>query len=250
MAKSKKYSIGEVPEPTFDKQLETYSEEESNADDPIFSSAYHKFMANLLKTRDAAVKDELIEEIGELFIKNNKTILDQIDYLLTKQTATVGSVVGEVMVAIESLDIKLESVEKLNGKEHDEIMAVLTDLKTRQDTVDEKIKKEQLELGLLQKHVEDHDKRFELKKKRIDGLEEEIIKKEKEILEKIKSIDDEIHGEIPLKLSRGYKIEKYITAILIAVLISTLITFFIVRKHAKDVKAAGRNGNIHIENTK
>jgi len=62
MGKNKKYAEGEVPEPTFDKQMETYSEEESNADDPIFSSAYHKFMSNLLKTRDKALTGELVRE--------------------------------------------------------------------------------------------------------------------------------------------------------------------------------------------
>jgi hypothetical protein len=66
MSKNRKFAEGEVPEPTFDKQMEVYSEEESNTDDPIFSSAYHKFMANLLKKRDAAVKDELIETLSEV----------------------------------------------------------------------------------------------------------------------------------------------------------------------------------------
>lgn len=248
MAKNKKYSIGEVPEPTFDKQMEAYSEEDSNSDDPIFSSAYHKFMSNLLKTRDAAVKDELIEEVAILFIENNKTILGQIDDLLTKQTATVGRVVGEVMVTIENLDTKLSSVERLNRKEHDEIMSVLTDLKTRQDAVDEKIKKEQFELGLLQKIVDDHERRFEFKKKRIDSLEKTIILKEKEIFAKIKSIDDEIHGEIPIKLFKTYFLEKWIMAFIFAVLVSSLITFFSIRKHSRDVVKAGRNGNIRIEN--
>jgi len=237
-------------EPTFDKQMEAYSEEESNADDPIFSSAYHKFMANLLKTRDAAVKDELIEEVGKLFIENNKTILGSINELLTTQTATVGSVVGEVMTAIEGLNKKLSQVEIANRNEHASIMTELSDLKLRQDNADEKIKKEQLELSMLKRQVEEHDKRFELKKKRIESLEKAVTAREKEILAKIQSIDDEIHGEIPISLAKGYRIEKYIIAILVAVLLSTMITFFVVRKHARDVKASGHNGNVPIENTR
>lgn len=250
MAKNKKYAEGEVPEPTFDKQMEAYSEEETNADDPIFSSAYHKFMSNLLKTRDAAVKNELIEEVGKLFIENNKTILGNISDLLTKQTAIVGNVVGEVMVGIENIDIKLTSVEKLNRKEHDEIMTVLTDLKNRQNMADEKIKKEQIEIDLLQKRIEDHDKRFDLKKKRLDGLEKEVIKREREILAKIKSIDDEIHGEVPLTIFKIYNIEKWMIAFFLAVFVSTMITFFAIRKHTRDVIKAGKNSNVKIENTR
>lgn len=250
MVKNKKYAEGEVPEPTFDKQMEAYSEEETNVDDPIFSSAYHKFMSNLLKTRDAAVKDELIEEVGKLFIENNKTILDSIDSSFSAQTATVGRVVGEVMIAIESLNSKLTQVEKLNRKEHDEIMTVLGDLKTRQETADAKIKKEELELRYLKKQIEEHSERFEFKKKRIDGIEKEVIKKEKEILARIKSIDDEIHGEVPLTIFRTYKLEKWIIFFILAVLVSSLITFFSIRSHSKQVKAAGHNGNIQIENIK
>ena len=156
MGKNKKYAEGEVPEPTFDKQMETYSEEESNADDPIFSSAYHKFMANLLKTRDAAIKNELIEEVGKLFIENNKTILGSISDLLTEQTASVGRVVGEVMTAIEGLDKKLSQVEIANRNEHASIMTELSDLKLQQNNADEKIKKEQLELTLLKQVVQEH----------------------------------------------------------------------------------------------
>jgi len=249
MVKNKKYGEGEVPEPTFDKQMEAYSEEETNADDPIFSSAYHKFMANLLKTRDAAVKDELIEEVGKLFIENNKTILGSIDGLLSTQTATVGRVVGEVMVAIEGLDTKLSQVEKLNRKEHDEIMIALSDLKTRQDSADAKIKKEDLELKYLRKQIEEHSERFEFKKKRIDVLEKSVERREKEILAKIKSIDDEIHGEIPIKIFKTYYLEKWLLAFILAVLVSSIVTFFAIRKHVNDVKASGRNGNIKIENT-
>ena len=241
MGKSKKYSVGEVPEPTFDKQMEAYSMEESNADDPIFSSAYHKFMANLLKTRDAAVKDELIEEVGKLFIENNKTILDSIAESFSLQTATVGRVVGEVMVAIEGLDKKLTSVEKLNKKEHNEIMTVLGDLKDRQDSADAKLKKEELELKYLKKQIEEHSDRFELKKKRIDGLEKSVLKKEIEILAKIKSIDDEIHGEVPMTIFKTYRLEKYIIAILIAVTLSAIITSITIQVHSRKLM------NIHRE---
>jgi hypothetical protein len=250
MAKNRKYAEGEVPEPTFDKQMEAYSEEDTNADDPIFSSAYHKFMANLLKTRDAAVKDELTEEIGKLFIENNKTILGSIGDLLTEQTASVGRVVGEVMVAIEGLDKKLSQVELANRNEHANIMTELTDLKTRQDTTDEKIRKEELELKYLKKQIEEHKERFELKKKRIDSLERSVAKREKDILEKIKSIDDEIHGEMPITIFCTYKLEKWIMFFILAVLVSTLITFFSIRSHSKQIKAAGQNGNIQIENIK
>jgi len=250
MVKNKKYAEGEVPEPTFDKQMEAYSEEESNADDPIFSSAYHKFMANLLKTRDAAVKDELIEEVGKLFIENNKTILNSIDESFSAQTATVGRVVGEVMVAIEGLDNKLAQVEKLNRKEHDEIMTVLSALKSRQDSVDEKIRKEEHEVKYLKKQIEEHNERFEFKKKRIDALEKSVTKREKIILDKIKGIDDEIHGEMPIKIFKTYYLEKWLLAFILAVFVSSIVTFFTIRKHANDVKAAGQNGNIKIENTK
>jgi len=249
MVKNKKYAEGEVPEPTFDVQMEAYSEEESNADDPIFSSAYHKFMANLLKNRDAAVKDELIEEVGKLFIENNKTILDSIEASFTAQTATVGRVVGEVMIAIEGLDKKLVQVEKLNRKEHDEIMTVLSDLKSRQDSADEKIKKEELELKYLKKQLDEHSDRLNLKKKRIDALEKAIKNGEKDILIKIKSIDDEIHGEVPLRIFKTYYLEKWILAIILAVLASSIITFFSIRNHSKQVKAAGQNGNVKIEST-
>lgn len=249
MVKNKKYAEGEVPEPTFDKQMEAYSEEESNADDPIFSSAYHKFMANLLKTRDAAVKDELIEEVGKLFIENNKTILNSIDESFSAQTATVGRVVGEVMVAIEGLDNKLAQVEKLNRKEHDEIMTVLSALKSRQDSVDEKIRKEEHEVKYLKKQIEEHNERFEFKKKRIDALEKSVTKREKIILDKIKGIDDEIHGEMPIKIFKTYYLEKWLLAFILAVLVSSIVTFFAIRKHVNDVKASGRNGNIKIENT-
>ena len=250
MGKNKKYAEGEVPEPTFDKQMEAYSEEDTNADDPIFSSAYHKFMANLLKTRDAAVKDELIGEVGKLLIEHNDTLLGTINETMRSQTETVGRVVGEVMIAIDSFGKELHKMESSNRTEHDSIMKVLSDLKTRQDVSDAKLKKEELELKYLRKQVEEHSDRFEFKKKRIDALEKLVEKREKEILAKIKSIDDEIHGEIPIKLARGYKIEKYMIAILIAVLLSTLITFFVVRKHVRDVKATGHNGNVPIENTK
>jgi hypothetical protein len=250
MANDRKKFKEVFEKPTFDKQMETYSEGETNADDPIFSSVYHKFMSNLLKTRDAAVKDELIEEVGKLFIENNKTILGSIDELLITQVATVGRVVGEVMVAIEGLDKKLNQVEITNRSEHSSIMTELTDLKIRQDSADEKIKKEQLELSMLKRQVEEHDKLFELKKKRIESLERAVTAREKEILSKIQSIDDEIHGEIPIRLAKWYKIEKYMIAILVAVLLSTLITFFVVRKHARDIKAACHSGNIPIEITK
>ena len=250
MAKNRKYAEGEVPEPTFDKQMEAYSEEDTNADDPIFSSAYHKFMANLLKTRDAAVKNELIEEVGKLFIENNKTILGSISDLLTEQTASVGRVVGEVMTAIEGLDKKLSQVEIANSNEHASIMTELSDLKTRQDNADEKIKKEDIEIKFIQKQLKDHTERFELKKKRIDGLEKEVVKREREILARIKAIDDEIHGEVPLTVFRTYRLEKWIVFFILAILISTFITFLSIRSHAKQIKEAGRNGHIQIENTK
>jgi len=250
MGKNKKYAEGEVPEPTFDKQMETYSEEESNADDPIFSSAYHKFMANLLKTRDAAVKNELIEEVGKLLIEHNDTLLGTINETMQSQTATVGRVVEEVMIAIDSFGKELHKMESSNRTEHDSIMKVLSDLKTRQDTADEKIRKEELELKYLKKQIEEHKERFELKKKRIDALEKSVEKREKEIFAKIRSIDDEIHGEMPLTIFRTYKLEKWIIFFILAVLISTLITFLSIRSHSKQVKAAGHNGNVPIENTK
>ena len=62
MANDRKKYKEEFVKPTFDKQMETYSAEEANADDPIFSSAYHKFMSNLLKTRDKALTGELVRE--------------------------------------------------------------------------------------------------------------------------------------------------------------------------------------------
>ena len=250
MGKNKKYAEGEVPEPTFDKQMEAYSEEDTNADDPIFSSAYHKFMANLLKTRDAAVKNELIEEVGKLLIEHNDTLLGTINETMRSQTATVGRVVGEVMIAIDSFGKELHKMESSNRTEHDSIMKVLTDLKTRQDTADEKIRKEELELKYLKKQIEEHKERFELKKKRIDSLEKSVEKREKEIFAKIKSIDDEIHGEVPLTIFRTYRLEKWIIFFILAVLVSTLITFLSIRSHAKQVKAAGYNGNVPIENTK
>lgn len=250
MVKNKKYPEDKLPEPTFDKQMETYSEEESNADDPIFSSAYHKFMANLLKTRDAAVKDELIEEVANLFIENNKTILGDISNLLSAQTATVGNVVGEVMIGIETLTKKLNSIESNNKTEHSGIMTALSQLQKRQDDADEKLRKDEVELQLLIEQVKVHDKRLEIKKKRIDGLEREVIKREKEILAKIKSIDDEIHGEVPLTIFKSYRLDKWILFLIFTILISSLITFFSIRSHAKKVNEAGRNGHIQIENTK
>ena len=87
-----------------------------------------------------------------------------------------------------------------------------------------------------------------MKKKRIDALEKSVEKREKEILAKIRSIDDEIHGEMPLTIFRTYKLEKWIVFFILAVLVSSLITFFSIRSHSKQVKAAGHNGNVPIEN--
>lgn len=56
----------ESQDPRFGDQLAGYSETEVNDTDPIFSRAYHKFMVNLLQTRDKAIKDELIGALSEV----------------------------------------------------------------------------------------------------------------------------------------------------------------------------------------
>jgi hypothetical protein len=252
MANDRKRSISKekLGEPTFEKQIADYAVKSTDDTDPIFSGAFYNFMSGLLEKRDTAIQKDLIKEVSDLITDYNKQTKSIISELLTTQTATVGRVVGEVMVAIEGLDKKLIQVEKLNRKEHDEIMTVLSDLKTRQDNADEKIKKEELELKLLKNQIEEHDRKFEFKKKRIDGLEKEVIKREREILAKIKSIDDEIHGEVPLTVFRTYRLEKWIVFFILAIFVSTLITFFSIRAHAKHVKSAGQNGNVKIENTR
>jgi len=106
-------------EPTFDKQIEGYSMQEQNADDPVFSHAYHAFMVNLLKTRDNAVKDELAEMVAGMLIENNATITATISEMLTTQTATVGSALGEVMIAIENLATDVKEI-KSTIKIHDQ----------------------------------------------------------------------------------------------------------------------------------
>jgi hypothetical protein len=172
MAKNRKFAEGEVPEPTFDKQMESYSEEETNADDPIFSSAYHKFMSNLLKTRDKAVKDELIEEVGKLFIEHNKTILDSIDELLAIQTATVGRVVGEVMSS-------LEIIQKDNVREHKLIMDDLKIFKAN--------------LLLDEELLKIHEKRLNEKAIRIATLQQNEAK----LSLKMKTLEEKVHIDIP-----------------------------------------------------
>lgn len=106
-------------EPTFDKQIGDYAMKENNPDDPVFSGAYHKFMVNLLKTRDVAVKNELAKTVAEMLIENNATITATIQEMLSKQTATVGSAVGEVMVAIEGMAKDIKEI-KQTVKIHDE----------------------------------------------------------------------------------------------------------------------------------
>jgi hypothetical protein len=252
MANDRKKSIPkeELGEPTFEKQIADYAVKSTDDTDPIFSGKFYDFMSNLLEKRDTAIQKDLIAEVSQLITDYNKQTKNTISELLTKQTATVGSVVGEVMTAIEGLDKKLKKIESLNRTEHSEIMTALSDLKVRQDNADEKIRKEEAEIKLIKKQLEDHDKKFDFKKKRIDAFEKTVSIREKEILEKIKSIDDEIHGELPIRIARGYKIEKYMIAILIAVFLSTIITFFSVRSHARHVKSTGSNGHIQIENTK
>lgn len=237
-------------EPTFDKQLENYAANSNEPDDPIFSGRFFDFLNNLLTKRDDAFRTEMVKEISSLLSQSNTTITGNVSDLLTSQTSTVGKVVGEVMVAIEGLDKKLNKIENLNRTEHNEIMTALSDLKARQDIADEKIKKEEIELKLLKERADKHDKILELKKKRIDSLEKDVAKREKEILLKIKSIDDAIHGEVPIRVFKTYYLEKWILAFIFAVLVSTMITFFSIRKHAKDVRNSGHNGNIKIENIK
>ena len=66
MAKNRKFAEREVPEPTFDKQLDDYGKESTDSTDPIFSGKFYDFMRNLLATRDTAVKEELKECVGEV----------------------------------------------------------------------------------------------------------------------------------------------------------------------------------------
>jgi hypothetical protein len=252
MANNKRKSVPEekLGEPTFEKQIADYAVNSTDSSDPVFSGKFYDFMSELLEKRDTAIQKDLIAEVTDLITDYNTQTKTIISDLLTKQTATVGRVVGEIMVVIEGLNNKLGQVEHNNKTEHEGIMTALADLKSRQDIADERIKKEELELKLLKNQVLEHNKRLEFKKKRIDGLEKEVIKREKEILSKIKLLDDELHGEVPLTVFKTYRIEKYIIAGLIAIFISSMITFFSIRHHAKDVKATGHNGNVQIENTK
>lgn len=252
MANNKRKSIPkeDLGEPTLDKQMEDYAAESEEQDDPIFSGKFFNFMNGLLTKRDKAFRIEMVKEVKTLMTEYNSEVKVTIHDLLTAQTKSVGSVVGEVMIAIESLEKKLGQIELSNRTEHDGIITAIADLKTRQDNADEKLKKEELELKLLKTQVADHSKKFETKKIRIDKLEKAIKEREQEILSKIKAIDDEIHGDVPVTVFKSYKIEKWILAMIFAVLVSSLITFFSIRHHAQDVKAAGHNGNIKIENTK
>jgi hypothetical protein len=250
MGKDKKRVLPEDQEPTFEKQIADYAVESTDASDPVFSGKFYDFMSNLLEKRDTAIQKELIAEVSNLITDYNKQTKSTISELLTTQTATVGKVVGEVMTAIEGLDKKLKGIETLNRTEHSEIMTALSDLKTRQDNAEEKIRKEESAIKLMQKQLEEHDKKFEFKKKRMDSFERSVSLKEKEILAKIKSIDDEIHGEVPITIFRTYKLEKWIVFLIIALFLSTLITFFSIRSHAKQVREAGHNGHIQIENTR
>jgi hypothetical protein len=252
MAINKKKSIlkEELGEPTFEKQIADYAVESTDAADPVFSGKFYDFISGLLEKRDTAIQKELIAEVSNLITDYNKQTKSTISELLTTQTATVGRVVGEVMTAIEELDKKLSQVELANRNEHAGIMTELANLKTRQDNADEKLKKEEIELKLLKTQIEDHNKRFELKKRRLDGLEKEVIRREKEILIKVKAIDDEIHGDVPLTIFRTYRLEKWLVFLIITLILSSFITFFAVNRHAKQVKAAGRSGNVHIENTR
>lgn len=252
MANAKKKSIPkeDLGEPTFDKQLEDYAANSTESDDPIFSGRFFNFMDALLTKRDAAFKVAMIKEVKLLMLDYNSQVKSTISELLTTQTKTVGNVVGEVMVGIETLDKKLNNVEITNRSEHTEIMTALADLKIRQDNADDKLKREEVELKILKARADEHEKRLNFKKKRMDSFEKDVSKREKQILEKIKSIDDLIHGEVPVKVFKTYNLEKWILAFILAVLVSTLITFYSIRKHAKQVIDSGHNGNIKIENTR
>jgi len=171
MSNYKKKFKEEFEKPTFDKQLD-YSVGDTNADDPIFSSAYHKFMENLLKSRDVAVKDELIEEVGKLFIEHNKTVLDSIGELLQIQSETVGRVVGEVMST-------LETIQKDNLREHKLIMDDLKIFKAN--------------LLLDEELLKAHEKRLNDKAIRITTLQ----KNEADLSLKMKILEDKIHVNIP-----------------------------------------------------
>jgi hypothetical protein len=75
----------ELPEPTFDKQIEVYSENHQNDSDPIFSKAYHQFMVNLLTKRDKSVKNELVREVKKTNDQFSEKLISDVNEVIEKQ---------------------------------------------------------------------------------------------------------------------------------------------------------------------
>ena len=135
------------PEPTFDKQI-SVDYNIIDGSDPIFSHAYHKFMVNLLTTRDKAVKNELSNEVDELLkVSNEKICGDVIEYLqinllplktnidlLVDSQQSIKLDIGHIKNEIAGVRQQVKNIETENNNVHGEIKLIIDTLDKRTKT--------------------------------------------------------------------------------------------------------------------
>lgn len=137
MSKNKKDVSGEISnlgEPTFEKQMDNYAIKDADSSDPIFSTAYHEFMAKLLKTRDGSIKNELIAEVRKVNAEFSKELISDVSEIIEDQWIRVlndklkefgeslNTKIGTIAIDINDLKTTLQEIEDRVAADEIEIM--------------------------------------------------------------------------------------------------------------------------------
>jgi uncharacterized coiled-coil protein SlyX len=184
-------------EPTFDKQLEKYSEENQNEDDPIFSHAYQEFLVKLLKTRDKAIISEVIE-----FVADNETFAEKV-------ANKVRGDIADSYIALERILSEIKTGQVV-------ILKNISQINDRLSIAEERV-------NIQEQRIEDHEKRLAVKRLRIEKLEVQMSFLQPD---SIKSYTDEIRKVKPIlnkvvKMFSWWRIAIYV--LIVAILASLMV---------------------------
>ena len=226
----------DVALPDWAAQLRAIGMSDKSIKDMTFHPGDHDFFIAMNDTFQQALTAEMKLMIEDALKAANTGVCKEVTEIVTEHTTQVGETYVNMMRAIEGLDRTIKKIDVNVNK-----------LNERQTKTEERITKEEVEIKIIKE-------RLDRKKERIDRIEKLMTENQLAILEKIGELEHDTR-ELALALdtdttlaNRKYRLKKYIIIILIAIGLSTAITFFALVQHGKNTKKL--MDKVKIENPK
>jgi predicted unusual protein kinase regulating ubiquinone biosynthesis (AarF/ABC1/UbiB family) len=226
----------DVSLPDWTTQLRAIGMSDKSIKDMTFRPGDHDFFIAMNDTFQQAITAEMKILIEDALKAANTGVCKEVTNIVTEHTTQVGETYVNMMRAIEGLD---RTVKKIDAN--------MNKLNERQLKTEERITKEEFEIKVIKD-------RLDRKKERIDRIEKLMTENQLAILEKIGDLEHDTR-ELAMaldtdttKANKAYRLKKYIVLILIAIIATTLITFFSLFQHGRNTKKMMEK--VKIENPK